>query len=187
MVPSLPLRLILPPRCAFGCPPTPARRFAAVSARALARIAGSGIASMRPAPSTGVGMGKTMLRLSPWPVSPLPAGPKSGCAIVQLLSTSLRPVTTNRSWTPPSGTPLDVTKRTSRIGPFGVMNHGTVLVAPKPRATASNGLTAGLVSPTNGCRWQDEHLFELYRGPRPLLSPVGLRTTLTDAKRATPS
>src|SRR6266853_608728 len=42
-------------RCALGCPQTPARRFAAVSARALARIAESGIASMRPAPSTGVG------------------------------------------------------------------------------------------------------------------------------------
>jgi hypothetical protein len=48
----------MPPRCALGCPQTAARRFAAVSARALARIAESGIGSMRPAPSTGVGMRK---------------------------------------------------------------------------------------------------------------------------------
>src|SRR6267143_1633309 len=30
MVPSLPLRLVVPPRCALGCPHTPAWRFAAV-------------------------------------------------------------------------------------------------------------------------------------------------------------
>src|SRR5436305_11798408 len=106
---------------------------------------------------------------------------KSGCAILQPAA-SLRPVMTNRSWTPPSDT-----KRASRIGPFGTMNHGTVLVAPPAPATAGSGLMAGLDPPTNGCRWQEEHRFELNRGPRPLLSPVGLRTTLTDEKRARPS
>jgi hypothetical protein len=55
----------MPLRCALGCPQTPARRFAAVSARALARIAESGIASLRPAPSIGVGMRKTCYGFSP--------------------------------------------------------------------------------------------------------------------------
>jgi hypothetical protein len=46
-----------------------------------------------------------------------------------------------------SGTPLDATKRASRIGPFCTMNHGSVFVASSALATASNGLTAGLDPP----------------------------------------
>src|SRR5258708_14010809 len=59
----------------------------------------------------------------------------------------------------------------SRIGPLFVMNHGNVFFAPLSLATAIKGFAAGLVPPTAGCKWQDEHWLELKRGPSPLLSP----------------
>ena len=61
-------------------------------------------------------------------------------AVVQPAA-SLRPVTLDESWTPPSGTdPCCVTvimKRASRTGPSGVMKGGTLLAAPWSVASAT--------------------------------------------------
>src|SRR2546430_16898709 len=101
---------------------------------------------------------------------------KTGCAILQP-GASLRPVTTNRSWTPPSDT-----KRASRIGPFGTMNHGTVLVAPPALATAGSGLMAGPGPPAKGGRGQGGPGFGVKRRPGPACGPVGLGATLRDGE-----
>src|ERR1700720_1164096 len=84
---------------------------------------------------------------------------------------SVRPVITKRLWTSPSALPLLFLNRASRTGPFCVMNHGTVFLAPFKVATAIKGFCAGLVPPPAGCEWQDKHWLELKRGPRPLFAP----------------
>ena len=85
---------------------------------------------------------------------------------------SVRPVITKRASTPLSGVPVGFRlKRASRIGPLFVRNHGNVFFAPLSSATAIKGFEAGLVPPTAGCKWHDEHWLELKRGPSPLLSP----------------
>ena len=113
----------------------PMAALACALAAMFATIADSGILSIRPSPIVGVGMRKMMLGFPPRPLRPLPAGRKFGWVMVQLPA-SLRPVITNRSCTPPSGTPFDSMKRASRTGPFGTTNHGMVLVAPSAVATA---------------------------------------------------
>src|SRR5436189_279431 len=137
----------------------------------FARIAESGIASMSPAPNTGVGMRKTMFGFPPLPVSGFPAGRNLGWAILHPAA-SLRPVMTNRLCTPPSLVPSGLRlKRASRMGPLCVMNHGTTFLAPSSVAILIKGLVAGLDPPTLGCEWQDRHWFEVKRGPSPTLSP----------------
>jgi len=122
----------------------------------FARIAASGIASMSPPPKTGVGMRKMMFRFPP-PVTGLPAGKKSGWAMLQPAA-SLRPVMTYKSWTSPSFVPFGFRlKRASRMGTVGVINHGTLLVAPLSVAIAINGFLAGLDPPASGCEWQEKH------------------------------
>src|SRR2546430_16025068 len=149
----------------------PSGLFRRASAFMFARIAESGIASMSPAPNTGVGMRKMMFGLPPLPVSGFPAGRNLGCAMLHPAA-SLRPVMTNRLCTPPSLVPFGLRlKRASRIGPFCVMNHGTAFLAPSSVAILIKGLVAGLDPPALGCEWQDRHWFELKRGPRPLLWP----------------
>ena len=112
--------------------------------------ASSGTASTSPAPNTGVGMRKMTLLAAT-------AAAKSGCAMAQP-GASARPVMTKRSCTPPSGVPSGFfTKRASRTGPLSVMNDGILFFAPFNVATAICGLTAGLVPPTAGWRWQPEH------------------------------
>ena len=56
IVPSLALTFTLPLRCALGWPEMPNCVLYVALARMLARIAESGIASMSPAPNTGVGI-----------------------------------------------------------------------------------------------------------------------------------
>src|ERR1700723_891144 len=137
----------------------------------LARIAESGIASMSPAPNTGVGMRKMIFGLPFWPVNGFPAGRKFGWAMLQPAA-SPRPVMTNRSCTAPSLVPSGFClKRASRMGPFGAMNHGTTFFAPFSVAIAIDGLAAGLDPPTLGCAWHDWQLLELKRDPSPLLLP----------------
>src|SRR5579863_2889907 len=151
----------------------------------LARIAASGIASISPAPNTGVGMRKMMFGLPPRPVSGLPAGRKSGCAILHAPA-SLRPVITNTSCTDPSAVPSGLSlNRASLIGPLAVMNHGTTFFAPWSVATAIKGFDGGLVPPTDGCAWQDWQLLELNRGPSPLFCPPVTDSTVTN--RLSPS
>src|SRR6516164_7411124 len=140
-------------------------------ARMFARIAESGIASMSPAPNTGVGIRKMILGFPPCPVSGFPAGKKLGGLILQP-GASLRPVITNIACTSPSAAPLEPRlKRASRMGPFAVMNHGTEFLAPLSVATAISGFRAGLDPPAAGWAWQDRHWFELNRGPSPLFWP----------------
>lgn len=69
---------------------------------------------------------------------------------------SPRPVITKRSCTEPSLTPLLFLNRASRIGPFGVMNHGSVFFAPFKWATSGRGFFAGLVPPISGLTIHDE-------------------------------
>src|ERR1700736_1127035 len=69
--------------------PNPAFRDAL--ALMLARIADSEMASMSPAPKTGVGMRKMMFGFPPWAESGFPAGRKLGWAMSQPTA-SLRPV-----------------------------------------------------------------------------------------------
>src|SRR5271154_3099803 len=73
---------------------------------------------------------------------------------------SERPVTVNRSSTPPLGEfmftdPLELKKngnRASRVGPVAVMNDGSVLPGATPLLTKLNcGFTAGPDPPTAGC------------------------------------
>src|SRR5271156_2086121 len=149
--------------------PNPAFREA--SACMLARIAESEIASMSPAPKTGVGMRKMMFGFPLCPDKGFPAGRKLGWAMLQPAA-SLRPVMTKRSCTSPSLVPFGFRlKRASRTGPFWVMNQGTKFFDPLRVATAIIGFCVGLDPPAAGCAWQDKHWFELKRGPSPLLLP----------------
>src|SRR5947208_3361893 len=126
----------------------------------FARIALSGICSIRPAPKTGVGIRKITLRRAS-------SRPKSGCASAHP-GASERPAIVNRSWTPPSGVPSAFfTNLASRTGPFGAMNDGTVLVAPSALANSTWGFTGGLDPPSAGCRWQPPQLPRFIVGPRP--------------------
>src|SRR6266516_2238140 len=126
----------------------------------FARIALSGICSIKPAPNTGVGIRKITLRRAS-------SRSKSGCASAHP-GASARPAIVNRSWTPPSGVPSAFfTNLASRTGPFGVMNDGTVLLAPSALANATWGFTGGLDPPSAGCRWQPPQLPRFIVGPRP--------------------
>src|ERR1700722_520651 len=163
--------------------PNPAFRDA--STFMFARIAESEIASISPAPKTGVGMRKMMFGFPPCAERGFPAGRKLGWAMLQPAA-SLRPVMTKRSCTSPSLVPLGFRlKRASRTGPFCVMNQGTTFFAPWREAIAIKGFCAGLDPPAEGCEWQDRHWLELKRGPKPLfLPPV---TTSISANLASPS
>src|SRR5277367_4417851 len=125
------------------------------------------------------------------------AAAKLGCgralALLQVPA-SERPVTVNRSSTPPFGAfmftePLELKKngnRASRVGPVAVMNDGVVLPGATPLLTNWNcGLTAGPVPPIAGCAWHELQLFELNRGPRPTLAVP--ETVSTAWKRVRPS
>src|SRR5580704_11127786 len=104
--------------------------------------------SIRPAPKTGVGIRKMTL-FSDTAVA------KLGCGSVVLLlqvPASERPVTVNRSSTPPLGSlvltdPLLLKKngkRASRVGPVAVMKDGMVLPGATPLLVNRNcGLVAG--------------------------------------------
>src|SRR5579862_4881567 len=163
--------------------PNPA--FKGALAFIFARIAESEIASMSPAPKTGVGMRKMMFGFPPWAESAFPAGWKSGWAMLQPAA-SPRPVMTKRLWTPPSLVPFGFRlKRASRMGPFCVMNQGATFLAPLRVATPIKGFRVGLDPPAAGCEWQDKHWFELKRGPSPLLLPPV--TTSISANLASPS
>src|SRR6266849_8821922 len=107
---------------------------------------------------------------------------------------SLRPVITNRSWTPPSGVPSAfLTNRASRTGPLATMKGGTAFRAPSKVATATCGLAAGLEPPVAGKAWQPAQPFMLKRGPSPIPSSPGIvpetesissNTVLAAAKKA---
>src|SRR5258708_7609851 len=151
-------------------------------ARLICRVESSTF-SIRPAPKTGVGMRKMMLFV-------FCACAKLGCGRLQLPA-SERPLTVNRSSTPPLGLlkfgwPLLLKKngnRASRTGPFARTKDGIVLVLPLTTPLAitwlcgfapmfGNTLAAGPVPPGAGCEWHAPHESRLNRGPRPLLSPV---------------
>src|ERR1700730_139438 len=159
--------------------------FSGALACTLASIAESGIASMSPAPKSGVGMRKMMFGFQALPVSGFPAGRNLGWEILQPLA-SLRPVMTKRSCTPPSLVPSGLRlKRASLTGPFAVTNQGTMFFAPLSVATAIKGFCAGLVPPGEGCAWHARHWLELKRGPSPLFEPPC--TTSTDVNLVNPS
>src|SRR5579863_6137549 len=141
--------------------------------------------SIRPAPKVGVGMRKMMsLACS--------AAAKLGCGKLQLPA-SVRPLTVNRVSTPPLGllvlaVPFALKKngnRASRVGPLAVMKYGVEsLGATELPAKANCGLVAAPVPPSAGCAWQELQLFELNRGPKPLLLVGLFETDSTAAKRA---
>src|SRR5580704_10746629 len=167
MVPSLPLRL--------NAPPTP-KLLLRLAARFFNRVESSRF-SISPAPKTGVGIRKMML-------SAALAPSKFGCVRLQAPA-SERPVTVNRSSTPPLGAfrlaePSALKKngnRASRVGPWALMKNGVVSAGATPLLVNWNwGLTAAPVPPTAGCAWHDTQLLALKRGPRPLL-PLGLLET----------
>src|SRR5437899_5582140 len=164
-VPSLPLlfawpEIAWPARTILGLPRILSSFFLGASSTWFARIALSGICSIRPAPNTGVGILKITLRRAS-------SFSKSGCASAHP-GVSERPAIVNRSWTPPSGVPSAFfTNLASRTGPFSVMNEGTVLVAPFRVANATWGFTGGLVPPSAGCKWQPPQLPRFIVGPRP--------------------
>src|SRR5580704_14309025 len=116
-------------------------------ARFFSRVESSRF-SIRPAPKTGVGIRKIMLLAAC-------AAAKLGCGRLQLPA-SERPVTVNRSSTPPLGAlvsavPFELKKkgnRASRVGPLAVMKYGVVLSgATELPANANCGLTAELLPP----------------------------------------
>ena len=163
-VPSLPLLFAWPEIAAPGeddvRPAAESSRsfFLGASAAWLARIALSGICSIRPAPNTGVGMRKITLRRAS-------SAPKSGCASTHP-GASDRPAMVNRSCTPPSGVPSAFfTNRASRTGPFRVMNDGTLLVAPFCGGERDLRIHRGTGSADRGCRWQPPQLSEVHRRP----------------------
>ncbi len=148
----------------MGLPRILSSFFLDASSTWFARIALSGICSIRPAPNTGVGILKITLRRAS-------SFSKSGCASTHP-GASERPAIVNRSWTPPSGVPSAFfTNLASRTGPFAVMNEGTALVAPSSVANATWGFIAGLVPPTAGCKWQPAQLPRFIVGPRPSATP----------------
>src|SRR6516225_6733049 len=160
----------------------PSRAFMEGSAFIFFRIAVSGTASMSPAPNTGVGMRKMMLRFPPWPVIGFPAGPKFGWAMLQPAA-SARPVMTKRLCTAPSGVPSGFRlKRASRIGPLFVMNHGNVFFAPLSVATAIRGFGVVLLSQKSG--WPDLDTHSCLAHQSGLISTDGrLRLARRDPER----
>src|SRR5437870_1271092 len=111
------------------------------------------MASTKPKPNVGVGMRNVRS----------PGFEKSGCSTWQPSGASLRPVITNRLRTPP---PV-LLGRTTRTGPLGCRNGGTLLIAPLRVATVICGFTGGVDPPIAGCEWQLAQLSELNLGPRP--------------------
>jgi hypothetical protein len=126
------------------------------------------IDSMSPMPNTGVGMRKITLFCDT-------ACAKLSCTMLQPLAfpvPSLRWLITYSACTPPSAWPFGSRlKRASRMGPFSVMNEGTVLRAPNAVAMANWGFTAGAVPPIAGWLWQPPQPSRLKRGPRPSPTP----------------
>src|SRR5205809_8004837 len=139
--------------------------------------------AIKPEPKTGVGMRKMRLLAAA-------AAAKPGWVRLQPAA-SARPLTVNRSSTPPFGlltlaVPLALKKngnRASRTGPVAVTKDGMVLVLPltSPLAitwlwglgpTLGKTLADGLLPPVAGCEWHPPHPSRLNRGPRPTLSPV---------------
>src|ERR1700722_16825863 len=176
MVPSLPLW--------FKVPEMP-RRLLLLAAVFFSRVDSSRF-SIRPAPKVGVGIRKIMSFACC-------AAAKLGCGRLQLPA-SERPVTVNRSSTPPLGAlvftePLLLKKngnRASRVGPLAVIKDGVVSLGATPALLNWNwGLIAAPDPPIAGCAWHELQLFELNRGPRPLLAPP--ETDSTSWKRACPS
>src|SRR5580704_5884638 len=174
MVPSLPLRL--------KAPATP-KLLLRLAAPFFSSVESSRF-SIRPAPKTGVGIRKIMLLAAL-------ARSKFGCPKLQVPASG-RPVTVNRSSTPPLGAlrlaePSALKKngnRASRVGPSAVMKNGVVSAGATPFLVNANcGLTAGPVPPTAGCAWHDTQLTELNRGPRPLLPVALFETDSTSWKR----
>src|ERR1700691_4916806 len=128
MVPSLPLWLKVPET------PKLLLRFLAW----LFNRVESSRSSIRPAPKVGVGIRKMMLLYCP-------AVLKLGCGRLQLPASG-RPVTVNRSSTPPLGAfmlgvPFELKKngnRTSRVGPLAVIKDGVVLPGATPSLANRN-------------------------------------------------
>src|ERR1700722_19305094 len=176
MVPSLPLW--------FKVPEMP-RRLLLLAAVFFSRVDSSRF-SIRPAPKVGVGIRKIMSFACC-------AAAKLGCGRLQLPA-SVRPLTVNRSSTPPLGllvfaVPLALKKngnRASRVGPLAVTKYGVESFgATELPAKANWGLTAAPLPPTAGCAWQELQLFELNRGPRPTFAE--LETASTAWNRPRPS
>src|SRR5579872_775619 len=174
IVPSLPLRLN---------PPAMPKLLLRLAAWLFNRVESSRF-SIWPAPKTGVGMRKMRLLAAC-------AALKLGCCRLQAPA-SARPVTVNRSSTPPLGALVLAVpsalkkkgKRASRVGPFAVIKNGVVSLGATPVLTNLNwGFTAGPVPPTAGCAWQETQLLELNRGPRPLLPVALLETDSTSWNR----
>ena len=142
----------------LNCPEIPNCDFKKPFAAKFVWRARSDTFSTNPRPKVGVGMRKMTLFAAS-------SAAKFGCAILQP-GASGRPVMTYSSCTWPSGVPSGLrTKRTSRTGPFKVINGGTIFWACSKVATATWGLIFGLVPPTAGCAWQPAHELRLYRGP----------------------
>src|SRR5258708_780481 len=107
---------------------------------------------MKPEPKVGVGIRKMMLFAAC-------AALKLGCGRLHAPA-SERPVTVNRSSTPPLGAlvlavPLGLKKngkRASRVGPLAAMKYGVVSLGATPLLVKENwGLVAGPVPPIAGC------------------------------------
>src|SRR5262245_65929089 len=110
------------------------------------------IASIIPAPNTGVGMRKMMFLAAT-------CASKSSCLMLQPVAPGA-PVITNRACTPPSGEPSGfLTKRASRTGPFLVMKDGGLFPTSNGPvvAQANWGLHAGGMTPVAGGAWQQTH------------------------------
>src|SRR5882757_5140680 len=159
IVPSLPLWLKVPEM---------PRLLLRLAAWLFSRVE-SATFSIKPLPKVGVGMRKMILFAAC-------AALKLGCVRLQAPA-SARPVTVNRSSTPPLGAlvlavPLGLKKngnRASRVGPLAAMKYGVVSRGATPLLVkAAWGLVAGPVPPIAGCEWHELQLFELKRGPRPL-------------------
>src|SRR5262245_10184150 len=162
----------------LGRPRMPRACLAAAEAAWLRTISLSEIASIRPAPNTGVGMRKITLWLATWVA-------KSGWPTLQF-GTSAWPLIVNSACTPPSGVPSALrTNRASRTGPLRRTNEGTRLAMPFLVANATCGLTAGLVPPTAGCAWQPPQLSRFIVGPKPSsTSSASLKSSLPATKAA---
>src|SRR5262245_12653333 len=172
-VPSLPLVLSRPEMPSW---------FLAVEFDAtLAAIVESLIASIIPAPNTGVGMRKMMFLAAT-------CASKSSCLMLQPVAPGA-PVITNRACTPPSGEPSGfLTKRASRTGPFLVMNDGGLFPASNGPVVAkvNCGLTSGELPPVAGWAWQPPQLSRLKRGPTPsATSSADAKSSLPSSKNAT--
>ena len=164
-MPSLPFLLatpeiVRPETKTFGRPRIPNARFEDTLTDWLTRIVWSSIASIKPAPNTGLGIRKITLPRS----SSLS---KFGWARLHPSAPS-RPVIVNRLVTPPSGVPSGfLTNLASRTGPFSLMKEGTASVPPNLLAKSTWGFTAGLVPPIAGCAWQPPQPSRFILGPKP--------------------